>query len=79
MDAIFNPIITRLAEQGPGFVMAAVIGVFYYFERKRNTQLVDRLYRLSVASLKADHAHTKMYNSINRALTVLVDMMRKNG
>jgi len=76
MDS-FGELFLALSKHGPGFITAAIMGVFYYWERKRNAELVDRLHRLAVANLEADQAHTRMYDSINSALTVLIDVIKR--
>jgi len=77
MDPLFGPLITKLAEMGAGYLAAALTVALYIMERKRNTELIDRLHKLSVASLEANQEHTQMYGSINKALSVLVDIIKR--
>jgi len=77
VDPLFGPLISKLAELGAGYIVAALTIVLHLMERKRNAELVDRLHKLSVASLEANQEHTQMYGSINRALSVLVDIIKR--
>jgi len=71
-----DSLLAKIAEYGPGFAFGAIGFALHYMERKRSAELVDRLHKLSVASLEANQEHTKMYDSINRALSVLVDVIK---
>ena len=71
MDTALSALITSLAKNGPGFITAAIFITFYILERKRNDKLISKLHELSLASLKADYEHTKMYSSVVKALNAV--------
>lgn len=71
MDSAIVSLVNKLAEYGPGFITAGVFGILYWFERKRNDRLIEKLHELSTTSLKADLEHTQVYQSIDKTLNIL--------
>lgn len=76
MDLVSVSLFTKLVEYGPGFAVAVFMFIVWFMERKRNNELVDRLLKLSIASLKADHENNKMYGSVSKTLSVIVDAIK---
>ena len=75
MEAALTKLLTVLAANGPGFVVAAIFIIFYWLERKKSEHMAEKLEKLAVASIKADLEHTKSYELLERSFNAAVQAL----
>ncbi len=79
MESALAKLVAALASHGPGFVVAAIVLVIGYFDRKAykeafskerevNERLADRVISLATDSIKADVEHTVTIQTMSRVL-----------
>jgi hypothetical protein len=78
MESALIPLINKLAEYGPGFLIAGIFLVLYVLEQRKNKSLSEKLFELSLASLKADMEHTKAVASLEKSLDVLIGILKRD-
>ena len=75
METALPKLLTILSTHGPGFVVAAIFIVLYLLERKKSERMAEKLNELSVASIKADHEHTKTFESLEKAFNAAIQAL----
>jgi len=63
MESTLAQILLQLATHGPGIGIGVVFLIMFYLERKRCTQLSDKLIELATVSIKSDIEHTHVYEA----------------
>jgi hypothetical protein len=68
MDPTAIKALSSLYVYGPLGILAVLGFILFFLERKRVTELTDKLSELSNASIKADMEHTKTYEAMERVM-----------
>lgn len=75
MDPAVGKTLFQLGTYGPLGIMAVLFFILYWWERKRNETLSDKLYEVSLASIKADMEHSKAYDNIEKTFDAALKLL----
>ena len=68
METAFTKILGHFATLGPGFIVAALFALLFWWERQKSEKLAEKLYDLGMASIRSDVEHTQAIRSLEKTL-----------
>jgi len=75
MDPSVGKMLFQLGTYGPLGIMAVLFFLLYVWEKKRNEKLSDKLYEVSLTSIKADMEHSKAFDNIEKTFDAALKLL----